>query len=179
MSDVSGFNDILAFSTRLQRRLFEGWAAAVGRGWHSPQEEGFRQPLEVGEEMVKLCLKLQGDLARNAMKAWDPRVNEHAPQVPGLDAAREAVEACLAYQERAWDAWFGAMRWAEPAPVAPDARLMEAATEWFQIWGKLAFEGLELQRRLIAGATPSETSDTPAPTRPKARRDVAAERQAA
>ena len=109
------------------------------------------------------------------MKAWDP----NAPQVPGLDAAREAVEACLGYQERAWDAWFAAMRWAEPAPVAPDARLMETATEWLQIWGKLAFEGLELQRRLMAGATPSETPDTPAPTRSKARRDVAAERQAA
>ena len=46
---------------------------------------------------------------------------------------------------------------------------METATEWLQIWGKLAFEGLELQRRLFAGATPSETPDTPAPTRPKAR----------
>ena len=102
MSDASGFNDILTFSTRLQRRLFEGWAAAVGRGWHSPREDGFRQPLEIGEEMVKLCLKLQGDLARSAMKAWDPTVNEHAPQVPGLDVAREAVEACLGYQERAW-----------------------------------------------------------------------------
>lgn len=170
MKNSSEFDDMLALSMHLQRQLWETWIGGAMRGSNGSPNDGLGRIFERGEEMLRACLKLQADLACAAMRPWCGGANERS----GMDAARDGMEAWLAFQASLGDTWLAALRTGGPARSLPDYRPIGTASEWIDAIGKLTEQGFEMQRRFI-GAMPSGTQ----PGSRKAAGAKAAERHAA
>ncbi len=159
MNENPNWNNAWESWAQLQRGLCEVWAKSLGPA--NPVGQWSPNPLEIGANLLRGCLKLQGDTvgAMTGSHSAGPELPKLVSQY--LEALWRANDGWLELQRRASRLWFESMGQIDPSRYLGTDALMKAAQEWMRACESLTERTLQDQAELMLAAAPAPSQSKP------------------